>query len=287
MNTESRSVVERVRATLPRIADCDCPVLILGEAGAGKRWLARELHAHSHRCRNSYMELACAGLCPETLLSALSSSGTLCLVEVADLAPPLEKILLESYFRGAPPPTCCLIGTSSRESFLAPGVSRVAEELQYAFSAVTLHVPPLRFRRSEILALAEELIVNFARQFDRPKPTLCAEVREYLTAHYWPGNFVELRTAIKTIVAIDDQTISFAALKAAAARRNFNGQLPFSLKDASRAASSQIERQLICEVLTTNGGNRKRAAEQLGISYKALLYKLKQIDSSAACGALE
>jgi two-component system, NtrC family, response regulator AtoC len=287
MNTESRPVVESVHAALSRVADSDCPLLILGEPGVGKRWLARQLHARSHRCLCTYTEVACAGLGPETLLSALSSRGTLCLVEVADLAPPLEKILLESYFHGNQPQTCCLIGTSCRESFLEPGASRLGEELQHAFSAITLHVPPLRFRKHEILAFADELIVHYAHQFDRPKPTLCAEVIEYLTAHCWPGNFVELRTAIKTIVAIDDQAISFAALKAAPARRSINGHLPVSLKEASRAASSQIERQLICEVLTTNGGNRKRAAVQLGISYKALLYKLKQIDLSAACGATE
>jgi transcriptional regulator with PAS, ATPase and Fis domain len=82
-------------------------------------------------------------------------------------------------------------------------------------------------------------------------------------------------------VAIEDQSISLAALKAAALTAKSNGQrkLP-SLKEASRAASTEIERQLISEVLAANGGNRKRAADELGISYKALLYKLKQVGES-------
>jgi DNA-binding NtrC family response regulator len=95
--------------------------------------------------------------------------------------------------------------------------------------------------------------------------------------HPWPENLPELQTAIKTFVAIGDQAISLAALKAAASTARSNGERkPLSLKDATRAASAQIERQLISEVLVATGGNRKRAADELGISYKALLYKLKQ-----------
>ncbi|MDR3734785.1 MAG: helix-turn-helix domain-containing protein, partial [Acidobacteriaceae bacterium] len=96
-----------------------------------------------------------------------------------------------------------------------------------------------------------------------------------LMEHTWPENLSELQTAIKTFVAIDDQSISLAALKASAMKSNGQRKLP-SLKEAARAASSQIERQLIAEVLVATGGNRKRAADELGISYKALLYKLKQ-----------
>jgi two-component system response regulator AtoC len=95
--------------------------------------------------------------------------------------------------------------------------------------------------------------------------------------HTWPDNLPELETAIKTFVAIGDQSISLAALKAAAPSVTRNGHSrPLSLKEATRAASLQIERQLISEVLLETGGNRKRAANKLGISYKALLYKLKQ-----------
>ena len=95
--------------------------------------------------------------------------------------------------------------------------------------------------------------------------------------HTWPENLSELQTAIKTFVAIGDQSISLAALKAAAPSLKSNGhRKPHSLKEATRTASSQIERQLISEVLIATGGNRKRAASELGISYKALLYKLKQ-----------
>jgi two-component system response regulator AtoC len=156
---------------------------------------------------------------------------------------------------------------------------RLNEDFYYLISAVTLRIPPLRCRKLEIPALADEMLAQYARQFARPKPVLSKEVMDYLVEHAWPGNFPEFQTAIKTFVAIEDQAISFAALRAAAPRQRLRANhAPLSLKDATRAASNQIERQLISEVLAANGGNRKRAADELGISYKALLYKIKQFE---------
>jgi transcriptional regulator with PAS, ATPase and Fis domain len=152
------------------------------------------------------------------------------------------------------------------------------EDFYYLVSAITLRISPLRCRRNEILSIADDLLTHYSKQFDRPKPDLREEIIGFLMEHSWPGNLPELETAIKTFVAIGDQSISLAALKAAPATGKANGhRMPLSLKEATRAASIQIERQLISEVLTTTGGNRKRAADELGISYKALLYKLKQV----------
>jgi len=121
-------------------------------------------------------------------------------------------------------------------------------------------------------------LTQYSKQFERPKPVLREEIIGFLMEHSWPENLPELQTAIKTFVAIGDQSISMAALKAMAPASGSNGpRKPLPLKEATRAASSQIERRLISEVLVSTGGNRKRAADQLGISYKALLYKIKQI----------
>ena len=152
------------------------------------------------------------------------------------------------------------------------------EDFYYLVSTVTLRISPLRCRRSEILSIADDLLTQYSKQFDRPKPVLREEIIGFLMEHTWPENLSELQTAIKTFVAIGDQSISLAALKAAASTVRSNGERKsLSLKDATRAASAQIERQLISEVLVATGGNRKRAADELGISYKALLYKLKQV----------
>jgi two-component system response regulator AtoC len=159
------------------------------------------------------------------------------------------------------------------------------EDFYYLVSAVTLRISPLRCRKSEILSIVDNLLTQYSRQFDRPKPVLREEIIEFLMEHTWPENLSELQTAIKTFVAIEDQSISLAVIKAAASTAKSNGhrKLP-SLKEAARAASSQIERQLIAEVLLATGGNRKRAADELGISYKALLYKLKQVGAEDQSG---
>src|ERR1017187_9573901 len=176
----------QIQRAIARIADSDCPVLIMGEHGVGKRSIAAQIHSQSHRSRSAYTE-----------------------IHIAD---------------------------------------------------------------------ADVLLTQYSKQFDRPKPVLQEEIIGFLMEHTWPENLSELQTAIKTFVAIGDQSVSLAALKAAASSVKSNGQRrSFSLKDAARAASTQIERQLISEVLAANGGNRKRAADELGISYKALLYKLKQV----------
>jgi len=158
------------------------------------------------------------------------------------------------------------------------------EDFYYFISAVTLRIPPLRCRKPEILSIADMLLTQYSKQFDRPKPVPSKELIGHLMEHSWPGNLTELQTAIKTVVAIGDQGISLAAIKAAAPAGSPNGlRRHLLLKEATRASSIQIERELISEVLISTGGNRKRAAAALGISYKALLYKLKQIESENQC----
>lgn len=272
---------EQVRLAITRIAESECPVLILGEHGAGKRSTAAQIHALSPRSQAAYAEIGCGDLNTDTLLPILSTNGTVYLSEVTILSLPLQDFLVSSYFSSLRPQTCRLLFGSQRELVDEVRSLRMNEEFYYAISTVTLRIPPLRCRKYEIPGMADELMTYYAKQFDRPKPVLCSEVMEYLQEHSWPGNLVELQTAIKTFVAIEDQAISFAALRASAPSHRLRANhAPLSLKDAARAASSQIERQLISEVLAATGGNRKRAADELGISYKALLYKIKRIETT-------
>jgi two-component system response regulator AtoC len=200
------------------------------------------------------------------------------LTEIADLSLSLQELIINTYFHSDRAQTSRLLCGTSRELIGEVKSSRMREDFYYLVSAVTLRISPLRCRKSEILSIADGLLTQYSKQFDRPKPVLREEIVEFLMEHTWPENLPELQTAIKTFVAIGDQSISLAALKAAASTAKSNGRRkPLSLKDVTRAASAQIERQLISEVLVATGGNRKRAADELGISYKALLYKLKQV----------
>jgi two-component system, NtrC family, response regulator AtoC len=272
---------EQVRPAIGHIAESDCPVLIQGEHGVGKRSVAKQLHARSFHSQEPYTEVRCADLDEERLLSSLSTTGTLHLYEIAELSLPLQELIVEYFLEIQPnAPACRLLLSSSREPLDEVRSQRMNEEFYFFASAVTLRIPPLRCRKLEIPSIVDELMTRCAAQFDRPKPVLGRQVMEYLVEYSWPGNLIELQTAVKTFVAIEDQAISFAALRAAAPGQRYRtNHAPLSLKDAARAASSQIERQLILEVLAATGGNRRRAASELGISYKALLYKIKQIES--------
>ena len=268
----------QIQRAIARIADSDCPVLIMGEHGVGKRSIAAQIHSQSHRSRSAYTEIHSADADVEALLSAFSTKGTVYLSEVGDLSLSLQELIIETYFHSAEALGSRLLCGTSLELIGDVKTSRMREDFYYLVSAVTLRISPLRCRKSEILSIADDLLTQYSKQFDRPKPVLQKEIIGFLMEHTWPENLSELQTAIKTFVAIGDQSVSLAALKAAASSVKSNGQRrSFSLKDAARAASTQIERQLISEVLAANGGNRKRAADELGISYKALLYKLKQV----------
>jgi two-component system, NtrC family, response regulator AtoC len=271
-------IESQTQRAIGRIAESDCPVLIAGEHGVGKRSIAAQIHAQSRRARNLFTEIHSADATVESVGSALSGGGSLYLAEIGDLNLSLQEMITHTYFRSEQAQSCRLLCGTSRELLDEVKSWRIREDFFHLVSAVTLRISPLRCRKSEILSIVDDLLTHFSKQFDRPKPILRKEIIEFLVEHSWPGNLTELETAIKTFVAIGDQSISLAALKAAAPTANLDAHhRPLSLKETVRAASIQIERQLISEVLITTGGNRKRAADELGISYKALLYKLKQV----------
>lgn len=270
----------QIRRAIARIAESDCPVLIVGERGVGKRSIAAQIHAQSHRARALFTETLSADADAETILSCFSNEGTVYLAEIGDLSLSMQDLIINSYFHAEEKQRCRLICGTSRELLEEVKAWRMREDFYYMVSAVMLRISPLRCRRSEILSIADELLTQYAKQFGRPKPVLGEEIIRFLLEHNWPDNMSELETAIKTLVAIGDESISLAALKAADLSVKWNAKRkPLTLKDATRAVSTQIQRKLISEVLVATGGNRKRAADELGISYKALLYKLKQIEA--------
>jgi len=261
------------------IAESDSPVLIAGEHGVGKGLIAAEIHAMSHRARSGFVEIQSADADAEIVVAAISGKGTVYFAEIENLGLPLQELIVDSYLYTDWRNRARLLCGSDGELLDQVRQGRIREDFYYLVSGVTLRIFPLRFRKSEIISIADDLLTHYSKQFDRPKPVLHEEIVGYLMGHTWPDNLSELETAIKTFAAIGDQSISLAALKAKAAILRPEGPVQsVSLKQASRAASSQVERHLISQVLVATGGNRKRAADKLGISYKALLYKIKQAE---------
>jgi two-component system, NtrC family, response regulator AtoC len=271
-------VIERV---VEQIAPTSCPVLLVGPPGLGKHALAFRIYELSARVSGSFLELPCASAADETFLpgSRYLTCGTLYLDEVADLRPEYQAALVEVFFSPSSDWSKLprLIATCNDE---VPESLRgiVLHELLYdGLAPVTLRLPSLHQRGRDVLDLAEYFINSYADAFGRPQPKLTDDVIHFFSDYSWPGNIDELEAASKTIVALGDCRAVVAALRASVLHSvNNNQRRNLSLKHAGRAASNQAERALIAEVLQQTGGNRKQAAQQLQISYKALLYKLKQ-----------
>ncbi len=286
----SANVVMRgLERVLDQMAGLDLPVLLVGEAGSGKRMLAHRLHRLSVKNGELFSEVTAADLNSEFLQQMDSNvgspafffgKGTLYVSELAEVIPNCQPWLLQLMGReaGMPGGEFCsrLIASStvSLDEVLASG--RFREDLYYGLSGVCLRVPPLRHRRDDIPALSEHFLEKYSALFGRPKPTLSPNVWRFLLEHHWPGNVRELENTIKTLVAIGDERIAISALRSPGAEV-LAVKEGVSLKQAAREASRRAERELILRVLNKTRWNRKRAASELKISYKALLYKLKQI----------
>jgi two-component system response regulator AtoC len=171
-----------------------------------------------------------------------------------------------------------MISTSRRglEEDLRAG--KFAEELYFRLNGVCLRIPPLRERNGDLLELVDYFSSKYSNLFERPRPIMNAEVLDRLSGYSWPGNIRQLENTIKKIVATSDCDVALADLVDISPGVNRSILSPASsLKAAARAASRQAERELISRALNRTHWNRKRAAQELQISYKALLYKLKQL----------
>lgn len=272
------------------VAESDVPVLIVGEAGCGKRMVATQIHALSQRRAESFLEIPGSQLTSEMLRRAHAalqsagecelSCGTLFIREIGDIAIAAQSHFVHMFFGSETFPNMPRLIASTRrnlEQEIHNGAFR--EDLYYRISSVCLRVPPLRHRREDIASLAESFLAKYSELFGRPKPNLAPSTWRFLLEHPWPENVRDLENAFKTLVAIEDERIALAALRSSALTgKSRNGRSErMSLKEAARVASREAERELILKVLSRTRWNRKRAAEELKISYKALLYKLKQI----------
>lgn len=279
-----------LEAVVENVAASEAPILILGESGVGKSCLARQIHAMSGRREYRLTEFVCLHAANDAfathngsgdVTADLPPTGTVLLVEISDLPSPLQSRALHYFFGSASEtsPRPRLIASSTRNLEQEARSGRFREDLYYLISGVCLRVPPLRHRREDILPLADHFLEHYSQVFSRPKRALSARLQRYFVEYGWPGNVRELENTLKMLVAVGDEQVAMRVLRSSGSEvrlRSGDAEVP-SLKQAARAASRQAERELILKVLSRTRWNRKRAAEELQISYKALLYKLKQI----------
>jgi two-component system response regulator AtoC len=275
-----------VEVVIQELAQNHVPVLLLAEAGAGKRTIARRIHQSSARNTEEFRMILCGELGAESLdehgVQALFHRGTVYLEEIGDLGTTSQVKLLEALPKtdenGKARMRARLICGSARDLEAEVRSGKFREDLYYRISGVCLRLPPLRQRREDVPHLMEFFLAKYARDFRRPKPVLSVQTQQLFSDYGWPGNVRELEDAAKAIVALGDEAIAMGGLRAMLMKseRGGNGGT-VSLKQAARAASREAEKELILKVLTRTRWNRRRAAQELQISYKALLYKLKQI----------
>lgn len=270
--------MKAVEAVVRELAHSSVPVLLLGERGTGKRTIAQRIHRVSDRPQRAFLDLTCAVVTPSELTAAKYNGGiTLYLDEIADLSSACQERLLEMLSQQSGDGSDVhIICASGRNLEVEVRAGRFREDLYYRLSGVCLRIPPLRQRHEDVPPLMSFFLSKYSTSFQRPIPPLSQETRQLFHEHTWPGNLVELEAVARAIVAVGDETVAMGGLRSMLARAN-NGNGKTSLKEAARAASREAEKELILKVLTRTRWNRRRAAEELQISYKALLYKLKQI----------
>jgi len=304
-----------MRQRIARLAGVNVPVLLTGESGTGKGVIAALIHAWSPAVNRPLVQLNCAAL-PAGLAESelfghergaftgasssqpgrveLADSGTLFLDEIAELHPALQAKLLhllqDGHFTrlggetGKQADVRFIFATNRdlRQEVLTGGFR---EDLFYRMDGVTLELPPLRERVEDIESLVEYFVAKYNDKYGCQAGPLSSAAREKLQGYHWPGNIRQLENLIRRYVVLGSEEAMMAEISSRAANVfHFvippNGKVP--LKEIKREAVRQVERQVIFKVLEANGWRRKRSAQMLKISYRALVYKLHELGVPSA-----
>ncbi|MCA9679437.1 MAG: sigma 54-interacting transcriptional regulator, partial [Myxococcales bacterium] len=281
----------------------------LGETGVGKELVAESLHRRSPRSAGPLIRLNCASL-PETLLESelfghekgaftgaerrkigfleAASGGTLFLDEIGEMPASLQAKLLRVLERRVVirvggtvevPVDIRLIAATHRNLEEDVRTGRFREDLFFRISTFTIAVPPLRDRRDDILPLAEQFARSFAAELGQSStPVLTPAARALLVAHAWPGNVRELRNAIERAVVMQSGGVIEPEHLPDRVRSGAPAAALVPVGDAvgMREQIADVERAAIVAALDASGGNQTRAAAQLGLSRRALIYKLEK-----------
>lgn len=300
----TRSAAMRALLMLARrAAPGETTVLLTGESGVGKEFLARDVHAHSERARGPFVPVNCGALSEALLESELfghtrgsftgavadkkglfetAHGGTLFLDEIGEMRPDVQvkllRVLQDHELRRVGdvrmrPIDVRVIAATNRDLHADVTAKRFRDDLYYRLAVVTFHVPPLRERDEDLRDLTDLFMRRLAERSRRPGLQLTTRARAALMSHHWPGNIRELMNALESAAALTARTTIDVADLPAHLRTPVLA--PAAVGD-SPALLWQMERDHIFAVLRRARGNRTRAAAQLGIGIKTLYRKLRR-----------
>jgi DNA-binding NtrC family response regulator len=302
--------MQEIEELINAMAPSDANVLILGESGVGKEVIANAIHARSQRAGKEMVKLNCAAF-PQTMIEgelfgyvkgaftgamhdfpgmiAAADGGTLFLDEISDMPADLQtrflRVLQEREYRPLGSTRTMkadirVIASTNRPIAQALSDNRLRSDLYYRLNTFQIEVPPLRERKQDIPPLIGLFLKQFAQQLGKPEPDIAPDAFQKLLDYAWPGNVRELQNAIEYAVVLARQgLIDVKELPAEV-------QLPTVLQLTERASAAagrtgvqsldDVERNTILQALAECHGNKKKAAERLGIQRATLYNKIKR-----------
>jgi len=305
--------MQEVWRVIEQAAQVDITVLICGETGTGKELVARAIQRLSSRQRRPFVKVNCAAVPRELLESELfghergaftgahqlkigkfesADHGTIFLDEIGDLHPALQAKLLHvlqdgEFSRVGGKSTIKvdvrIIAATNQDLEQAVAADRFREDLYYRLNVIQIVIPPLRERAEEIPLLINYFAQRYSRLFNRQGFIVLPQVMERLVRHSYPGNVRELENIVKRMIVLNDPHLTGTTLPRGKTDGDGNGApnrtevQALSLKQIAREAAMAAEREAMSRVLEQTRWNRVKAAKVLKISYRALLYKIKQV----------
>jgi two-component system, NtrC family, response regulator AtoC len=306
--------MRKIRSQAALVANVDIPVLMLGESGTGKEVVARLIHKLSPRAHRTFLKVNCAAV-PGDLLESelfgyeagaftganhakpgkfeLCNKGTILLDEIGEMPPLLQAKLLhvlqDQQFsrlgsRSVIKVDVRILAATNINIPEALANKRLREDLYYRLNAFTLQLPPLRERKEEIPILLKHFMSRMSEQYARPPLPLSPSLLQACQDYSWPGNLRELNNFIKRYLVLGDEKLAAQELQTGNdghGPRAEGAHAPAEaggggLKSVARSAKDEAEAEAIRQALDQTNWNRKQAAALLQISYKALLYKIRQ-----------
>jgi two-component system, NtrC family, response regulator AtoC len=304
----SSRTMSELRKSLDHIASTNVPVLLQGQSGTGKEILARYIHERSLWQKGAFVKVNCPAI-PGTLFESelfgyqkgaftgayaskpgrveMAHSGTLFLDEIAELDPAMQAKLLQvlqdgQFSRiGAQEErqievrvVCATNRNLERE--IQAGAFR--QDLFFRINVVSLALPPLSERKADIPVLMEYFLDRYSTKFARPAGQPSGRLLKLFETYSWPGNIREFENVIKRFVILGPEAV-YKSLENEPERDASMSELPagpMPLKQLTRQAVKQLEKKVILSMLEANHWNRRVVSRSLGISYAALLYKMRE-----------